>query len=96
MSTKNRTSKNYVQIVNDEFQIQVFTYSHHSTMQERELLLAEDADWPCGKRLAAIKTLWLPHFEDAYGKLLLEIKEQLESISAAQIDRLLAPYKSSI
>lgn len=55
--------------------------------------LAKAADWPCGKRLAAIKKLWLPHYEGAYGKLAAEVREQLESISSAQIDRLLAPYK---
>ena len=60
---------------------------------EALLRLAKDADWPCGKRLAAIKTLWLKHFEEAYEKLSLEIKEQLASISVAQMDRLLAPYK---
>jgi len=60
---------------------------------EALLRLAKAADWPCGKRLAVIKTLWLPYYEGAYGKLTSEIKEQLESISAAQIDRLLAPYK---
>ena len=57
------------------------------------LCLCKASDWPCGKRLAVIKMLWLPYYEGAYGKLAREIKEQLESISAAQIDRLLAPYK---
>jgi len=57
------------------------------------LFLAKASDWPCGKRLAVIKTLWLPYYEEAHGKLEPEIREQLKSISAAQIDRLLAPYK---
>ena len=60
---------------------------------EALLYLAKVSDWPCGKRLAVIKMLWLPYYEDACGKLAPEIREQLESISAAQIDRLLAPYK---
>ena len=60
---------------------------------EALLYLAKVSDWTCGKRLAAIKMLWLPYYEDACGKLAPEIREQLESISAAQIDRLLAPYK---
>lgn len=51
------------------------------------------SEQPCGKRLAAIKILWLPYYESAYGTLSAEIRNQLERISAAQIDRLLAPYK---
>jgi hypothetical protein len=55
--------------------------------------LWNEADGPCGKRLVVIKDLWLPHYEKAYGALREEVKEQLKGISAAQIDRLLAPYK---
>ena len=57
------------------------------------LRLWKEADGPCGKRLVVIKDLWLPHYEKAYGALREEVKEQLKGISAAQIDRLLAPYK---
>jgi len=40
-----------------------------------------------------MRELWLPHYEEAYGKIKSEIKEQVLNISAAQIDRLLAPRK---
>ena len=51
------------------------------------------AEQPCGKRLAAMRELWLPYYEGRYGKLEAEFKQKILSISAAQIDRLLAPRK---
>ncbi|MEZ0296287.1 MAG: hypothetical protein ACAI35_07520 [Candidatus Methylacidiphilales bacterium] len=54
--------------------------------------LAEQA---CGKRLVALRELWLPHYQKHYGKLGKDLRSQVLSISAAQIDRLLAPYKAS-
>lgn len=52
------------------------------------------AEQPCGKRLVAMRELWLPHFEHHHGKLCQEVRKQVFSISAAQIDRLLAPRKA--
>lgn len=51
------------------------------------------AEQPCGKRLASMRELWLPYYEEAHGKLKSDIKEQVLTISAAQIDRLLASRK---
>jgi len=51
------------------------------------------AEQPCGKRLAALRRLWLPHYEARYGRLAHELRRKVLGISAAQIDRLLAPRK---
>ena len=52
------------------------------------------AEQPCGKRLAALRELWLPHYEKEYGKLAKPLREKVLKISPAQIDRLLAPRKA--
>ena len=52
------------------------------------------AEQPCGKRLAALRELWLPHYEKEYGKLAPELRKKVLQISPAQIDRLLAPRKA--
>lgn len=44
----------------------------------------------CSKRLKAMIPLWLPHYETS---LSTELKRQLETISPATIDRLLAPVR---
>ncbi len=51
------------------------------------------SEQPCGKRLAAVRKLWLPHYEARSGKLSRELKKKVLAISAAQIDRLLAARK---
>lgn len=51
------------------------------------------AQQPCGKRLKALLPIWLPHYEGKYGVLSEAIREKALGISAAQIDRLLAPKK---
>jgi hypothetical protein len=51
------------------------------------------AEQPCGKRLAALRELWLPHYEKEYGKLAAELRRKVLQISPAQIDRLLASRK---
>lgn len=52
------------------------------------------AEQPCGKRLAAIRELWLPHYEARHGRLGSELREKVLTISPAQIDRLLSPRKA--
>lgn len=52
------------------------------------------AEQPCGKRLAAMRAEWLPHYEAMHGKLPRQVKAAALAISAAQIDRLLAPRKA--
>ncbi|MGC1481583.1 MAG: hypothetical protein WA771_13875 [Chthoniobacterales bacterium] len=51
------------------------------------------SEQPCGKRLAAMRKLWLPYYEARSGKLSRKLKEKVLAISAAQIDRLLAVRK---
>jgi hypothetical protein len=47
----------------------------------------------CGKRLREALPIWLPHYEDCYGKLNDEIKNKLLLMSPATIDRLLKPLR---
>jgi hypothetical protein len=51
------------------------------------------AEQPCGKRLAGMRTLWLPPYEARYGRLTEALRKKVLAISAAQIDRLLAARK---
>jgi hypothetical protein len=51
-------------------------------------------DQMCSKKLVAAIPLWLPFYEKNYEKLSNEIARQLQSISAATIDRLLAPIRA--
>ena len=54
----------------------------------------EAAEQPCGKRLAAAVSVWLPHYERRYGELAPEVRRRISDVSAAQIDRLLKPLKA--
>lgn len=49
---------------------------------------------PCGKRLAPMLSLWLPHYQRRYGKLLPSQRKLTGQVSAATLDRLLAPMRS--
>lgn len=49
---------------------------------------------PCGKRLAQMLPLWLPHYQRRYGKLLPSQRKLSDKVSAATLDRLLAPLRS--
>src|SRR5690606_18049227 len=48
------------------------------------------AEQPCGKRLRALLPEWLPHYEVEHGRLNRKLRAEVLSVSAAQIDRLLA------
>ena len=50
-------------------------------------------DQMCSKKLVAALPLWLPFYEEVYEKLSDEVMNKLLSISAATIDRLLAPTR---
>jgi hypothetical protein len=50
---------------------------------------------PCGKRLKEMAPIWLPYYELEFGKLKRSVRQKVLSISASQIDRLLAPRKAS-
>lgn len=52
------------------------------------------SEQPCGKRLAEMRALWLPHYEARHGRLDAALRGRVMSASAAQIDRLLAPRKA--
>jgi hypothetical protein len=66
--------------------------------QEVKVLLCvwKAAEQPCGKRLVAMLELWLPHYEQEYGKLPPAMRARVLGISAAQADRLLAPHRAGI
>jgi hypothetical protein len=51
-------------------------------------------DQMCSRRLVAAIPLWLPFYEGTYGKLSVKTTEQLLSISAATIDRVLAKTRA--
>lgn len=53
-----------------------------------------ESDQLCGKRLKAALPEWLPHYETECGALARPLKEKLEAISAATIDRLLLPVRA--
>jgi hypothetical protein len=65
---------------------------------EREVLKGVwlAAEQPCGKRLKAAIALWLPHYEVERGEIEKKTREGLLKISAAAIDRLLAPCRVSL
>lgn len=48
----------------------------------------------CGKRLEPALELWVPHYEKHYGKLLPSQKKLLGQVSAATLDRMLAPCRA--
>jgi hypothetical protein len=52
------------------------------------------AEQLCGKRLFGALPLWLPHYEEHYGKLLPSQRRLLNQVSAATLDRLLAKEKA--
>jgi len=54
------------------------------------------AEQPCGKRLKAAVPLWLPDYEREVGTLGAELRGRLLAMSAATMDRLLAPVKVSL
>jgi hypothetical protein len=66
--------------------------------EEREVLKVVwlAAEQPCGKRLKAAIPLWLPYYEVEHGEIEERIREGLLKISAAAIDRLLAPCRVSL
>lgn len=48
---------------------------------------------PCGKRLKAVVPLWLPGWERRHGPCQWQVRQQLLSMSAAQMDRRLRVFK---
>jgi len=54
------------------------------------------AEQPCGKRLKAAVPLWLPDYEREQGPLEAELRGRVLQMSAATLDRLLAPCRVSL
>ncbi len=53
----------------------------------------KSSEQPCGKRLKALLPLWLEPYEAEHGPLESGTRAKVLKVSAAQIDRLLAPKK---
>src|SRR5258706_6785570 len=49
---------------------------------------------PCGKRLLPIVQQWLPYYERRYGELSYRQRKLVKHVSAATLDRLLAPARA--
>jgi len=54
------------------------------------------SDYPCGKRLVAVLRLWLPSYERRYGALEPSVRENLERVSPATLDRLTAVWRIAL
>jgi hypothetical protein len=52
------------------------------------------AEQPCGKRLVEALPLWVPFYQKRYERLTARQRQLLGSISAASLDRLLAPCRA--
>ena len=52
------------------------------------------AEQPCGKRLVPILRQWLPYYERRHGRLPQRQRQLVGQISAATLDRLLAPARA--
>jgi hypothetical protein len=52
------------------------------------------AEQPCGKRLVPILRQWLPYYEQRFGKVSGRQRKLVRQISAATLDRLLAPARA--
>jgi hypothetical protein len=52
------------------------------------------AEQPCGKRLAPALPLWLRHYERHHDRLSARQRDLLRAVSAATLDRLLAPARA--
>jgi len=52
------------------------------------------AEQPCSKRLVPILRQWLPYYEQRYGQLSSRQRQMVKQVSAATLDRLLAPARA--
>lgn len=52
------------------------------------------ANLPCSKRLKVMLPLWLPAYQETYGRVSAKTQQALESISSATLDRLLQSVRS--
>jgi hypothetical protein len=54
------------------------------------------AEQPCGRRLKAALGIWMPHYEKRHGVLPAPLRTKVLAVSAATIDRLLAPCRVAL
>jgi hypothetical protein len=54
------------------------------------------ADYPCGKRLLGVLPLWLRSYERRHGVLTEDQRQKILRMSAATLDRLLAPDRAKV
>ncbi len=54
------------------------------------------AEQMCSKRLKEALPIWLPYYEEEYGKLRREVREKVLRLSPATIDRLLKPTRAQV
>ena len=69
-------------------------YGEPETAVLKSIWLA--AEQPCGKRLKAALELWLPYYESEHGGIDEELRGRILRLSAATIDRLLAPCRVAL
>lgn len=65
---------------------------------EREVIkvIWLEAEQPCGKRLKATLKVWLPFYEKRKGRLPRALRSKVLAVSAATLDRLLAPCRVAL
>jgi len=68
---------------------------YDSRVEEVLLRIWQTAEQPCGKRLVRLLPLWLPHYEEEFGRLDKALRKLVLRVSAAQVDRILARRKAA-
>ena len=66
----------------------------YEPIREVAVRIWQQGEKMCGKRLVAALPLWLPAYEEHFGRLLPTQRMLLEEVSAATLDRLLAPARA--
>ena len=67
---------------------------YDSRVEEVLLKVWQAAEQPCGKPLVRLLPLWLPHYEEEFGRLDKATRKLVLRVSAAQVDRILARRKA--
>jgi hypothetical protein len=91
--------KHAIKVLGGRVVVRLLKRSGPKPQYEGEVLAVLERVWLasdqlCGKRLKAALPAWLPHYEAEYGLLAVPIRGALETISAASIDRVLAPLRA--
>ncbi|HEY1422998.1 MAG TPA: hypothetical protein VGF20_06060 [Candidatus Acidoferrum sp.] len=99
MAVCSYSRKHAIKLLNRRGEPRVLKRSGPRAIYQEEVLAVLKGIWfasdqLCGKRLKAALPEWLPHYEKEYGVLAEPLKEKLETISAATVDRLLKPVRA--